>query len=120
MAARGDALETLATRLLSSTEALHAAVLEDASAEDVAAAWSDRVAAFETLREAIEAGERVGPAVRACVERVRELDALLLEQGTRLATRIQAERQALGRKRAVIQAHATRERPEPRAVAVKA
>lgn len=115
-----DSLETRAARLLSSTEALHAALLDEAAAEDVAAAWAARLAAFDALREAVEAGERVGPAVRACVEHVRALDAALLEQGARLATGIRTERRALGRKRAVIQAHATRERPEPRAVAVKA
>ena len=86
MAGRAS-LETLATRLLSATETLHATLLEETSAEGVAAAWDDRLAAFDALREAVEAGERVGPAVRACVARVRELDGRLLEHGARRDSR---------------------------------
>jgi len=113
-------LEACATQLLSATEGLHDALVDEASTEAVGEAFAKRVAAFEALRVAVESGGRVGPTVRACLDRVRALDAELIGRGAELASAAQTERHALGRKRAAIQAHGSRERPEPRAVIVKA
>ena len=118
--APADSLEAHATRLLAATEALHRALDPDGPTDALRAAWHDRVTAFEAFRDAIEAGDPVGPSVRACIDRVRELDAELIGEGARLVSAIRSERHGLDRRRAAIQAHGSRERPEPRAVIVKA
>ncbi len=113
-------LEQWAADLLEATEAIHASLLDEASFPRLEAAQAQRAVCFEALRGAIEAGAEPDAAVRACVAHVRALDAEILAVGERLIETIRAERHALGRRRAVIHAHARRERPTPRAIAVKA
>lgn len=92
----------------------------DASPEALSQAYDLREAAFEVLKSAIESGESLDAAGRAHVARVRELDAALVEAGAALSESTRGERQDLQRARSVIQAHAARERDQPRLVAVKA
>ena len=106
---------------LEATEIIHAALLGEGDLDSIEAAYERREVAFESLRSGVVDGEppALGPAARAAVQRVRALDEEILEVGWAQAHAIRDERQNLRRRRSVIQAHASREREQPRVVTVK-
>ncbi|GEM_PF-6864255 len=118
-AKEGADAEALA--LLDATEAIHAALFGEGEIDSLGVAYDRREVAFDALHARIEEGEppKLGPAARAAVARVRALDEEILEVGWAQATAIRDERQSLRRRRSVIQAHASRERGQPRVVTVK-
>ena len=117
----GTSADATALELLAATEAIHAALLGDGEIDGIGDAYDRRERAFEALHARIEDGEppKLGPAARAAIQRVRVLDEAILEVGFAKATAIRDERQSLRRRRSAIQAHAAREREQPRVVTVK-
>lgn len=119
-------LEAAVAALLVSTEALHRALaIELAEGESdgaaLAAAFEARARAFESLRAGHDP-ERWDPssAIRAALERVRALDDEMLVLGMAGAASLQGERHGLQRRRSAMHAQLTRDRDEPRLIAVKA
>ena len=121
-------LYRIGAELLESTEAIHHAIRAafanegggDGDFAEIGIAYQRREVAFEALKACVESGATLDAATRTCVERVRSLDQEILAAGDLEATAIRDERNSLSRRRSVIQAHATRERSEPRVIAVKA
>ena len=106
--------------LLAATEALQESIAREAAPAELVAAFARREIAFDAIREAVAAGGHPNAANRACLARVRALDAAMIEAGRARAAATRDERQELLRRRTAIQAHALREREQPRFVAVRA
>lgn len=119
-----ERLDAALLELLDATEALCAALADDSPAE----AWAERLArrdrAFAEVERAatLPGGGRGAPGAggRACLERIAELDAAILQAGGQELARVQRERLALGGRRRAVSAHALQPRETPRVVTVKA
>lgn len=119
-----DGMETLAA-LLAATEGLAAALAAGEEEVDLAPATAAREAAFArfagvlrdpTVREALLARSEA----RVRLDRIRALDAALLEAGRSELGRLARERVDLSGRRRGVQAHGERGRSAPRAVTIKA
>ena len=113
-------LERAAQELLEATEALHAGVTGDIGNADLDRLFERRERAFAGLRCLVGDGGESGPGFRARLARIRVLDREILELGSALVSRVRGQRQALQRRRSAVQAHASRNRGEPRLVTMKA
>ena len=109
-----------ARELLMATQALHEGVTGDAEGSDLDQTFEWRERAFVEFRSLAEEAAPLDPAIRGILSRVRVLDEEILGLGTTLVNRIRGQRHALQRRRTVIQAHANRDRGEPRLVTLKA
>ena len=106
--------------LLGATEALADCIMADVEAEELAAAFEARDSAFVALRAITRQGAAPNAAGRAALDRIRQLDEAMIAAGESLVGALRDERHDLHRRRSAIQAHASREREEPRLVTVKA
>ena len=106
--------------LLDATEALHDAVVAAVDPKSLDSALLRRDIAFELLRECADQETILPPAARACLDRVKALDEEMLEHGIAVVGQLRGERRSVQRRRSAIQAHAKRERGEPRLLTVKA
>jgi hypothetical protein len=119
-----DRLEEFVFSLLAATESLWLALVESSSSEEWIDLLERRSAAFYALERAASdaSGRRasVSAAVRACLERISELDVAILQAGGTALEQLQKERIALASRRRAVLAHGIHERELPRAVTVKA
>lgn len=106
--------------LLEATRSLHSAVLGDreAVALDVALDW--RETTFQALRRLAEPGLVPNAAARSDLSEIQSLDQEMLAHGIAEVGELRGRRQSVQRRRCAIQAHAKRERGEPRLLTVKA
>ena len=126
----GDALEGHVEAALAglcvATEALHALlslerVTTDAEPAELAAAYCARERSFEQLRSIPRPADWTpSAAARACLERIRELDAEMLALGEASATALRGERNGVQRRRQAIHSQLAGERAGPRVITVKA
>ena len=113
------------TALLGATEALAASLEKSEDPADWTRLADLRQRAFERFVRALgDPATRTAllavPVARASLDRIRELDAALLETGRAELARLARERlEVVGRRRGVL-AHGDRVREAPRAVTIKA
>lgn len=112
-------LDRAALVLLEVTEGLAECVMEEAEAEALEAAYERRDAAYQALCAAAD-GTVASPAARAALARVQQLDEAMMSAGSALVEALRGERRGLSRRRSAAQAHAGREREEPRLLTLKA
>lgn len=117
---RSRAIEEIAVDLLDASEAIHAALLGSGDLDSLGLAYDQRASAFGELQGACPVGTELSIAARACIDRVRALDHEIFGLGAGAVEALRGERNALQRRRSAIQAHATREREEPRLITLKA
>lgn len=113
-------LDRAALVLLEVTEGLAECLMEEAGAEALAAAYERRDAAYRSLCAAAADGTAASPAGRAALARVQQLDEAMMAAGSALIEALRGERRGLSRRRSAAQAHAGREREEPRLLTLKA
>jgi len=114
-----SALDRAALALLDVTEGLAECIMDDAEAELLASAFERRDVAYQALCSVAD-GSAPSPAARAALERVHQLDEAMMAAGTSLLEALRGERRGLSRRRSAVQAHAGREREEPRLLTLKA
>ena len=110
--------------LLEATEALWASLADGASPDVQVERLARRERAFAEVEQASSAargGRPVpGAGARACLDRIAELDAAILQAGRAELDRLQRERLALGGRRRAVTAHGLQPRETPRVVTIKA
>lgn len=124
----GCAVEAAVRELLEATLALVETLSMDPGTggkepapEELAAAFRVREQRFERLRALPRPPDWVATAAtRACLERVRELDASMLAFGEASAVALRGERHGLQRRRQAIHSQLARDRAEPRLLTLKA
>ncbi len=126
---KGDGLDQRRSRenfdravhaLFEATVSLHESVLGEQTAAVLDAALDRRETTYQALRAASESGIRPDAASRACLAEIKTLDAEMRTHGMAEVGALRGQRQSVQRRRSAIQAHAKRDRGEPRLVTVKA
>lgn len=111
----------LLEELLAATEEIRAGALGETALERLVEAHARRDRAYHALVAGVDPARFVPcDRARTLLAQIRELDAELIRLGERLPRALRGRRHALQRRRSALQAHAARERDEPRVVTLKA
>lgn len=112
--------DTVVLQMLAATESLYEAVTLGMEVYELDELYDRRAEAFRVLQSLASRGISPDAAARAGLARIRSLDGEMLSAAVEQVDEIRDARHKLRRRRSVVQAHASRERGEPRLVTLKA